>query len=233
MILSYFHAWWERVPYSFSTSLVLLVFWKKVYRCFKSYRKCFTRKTYVVLWHSRWRAAALSPHTFPSQSSGGWPAYRVKVNISPQLCGNQDVTGESHLRAQRQVLLFQVLQLPLQGVAHKAAWGSFCFDLLISKGHQQNKRTHRLTSTLVWCFPFKKKVIKLTWGSCWTRPHSPPPRWCKTAAAHPSGSARGEAGPPGGAQVQFTTRNKLRQLVFWHSGYFWDETNYEKQIEYD
>ena len=41
----------------------------------------------------------------------------------------------------------------------------------------------------------------VTSGSCWTHLRSPRLHWCKTAAAHPSGSAHGAAGPPGTGQV--------------------------------
>ena len=48
----------------------------------------------------------------------------------------------------------------------------------------------------------------LTLGSCWNPPRSPQLHWCKTAEAHPSGSAHGAIGPPVRGELMFTTHNK-------------------------
>lgn len=55
----------------------------------------------------------------------------------------------------------------------------------------------------------------LTWGSCQT-PRSPPLRWCKTAAAHPSNSTHDAAGPPGGVRGQrsYQIQNQLGVEVY-------------------
>lgn len=59
-----------------------------------------------------------------------------------------------------------------------------------------------------------KKQRLPTLRSRWNRPRSPRLHWCKTAAARPSGSAHGAAGPPAGGRILLAVPNNLSPVLF-------------------